>query len=73
MPGGVHSMVVTKNASGIYTVDDFLLSQENTVHMLWLIPQYLVITTGEILFSITGLEFSYSQVWGFVFVLFLIK
>ena len=59
-------MVVTKNASGIYGVDDFLLSQENTIHMLWLIPQYLVITTGEILFSITGLEFSYSQVRVFV-------
>ena len=60
-------MVVTKNASGIYGVDDFLLSQENTIHMLWLIPQYLVITTGEILFSITGLEFSYSQVREFGF------
>lgn len=33
----------------------------NSIHMLLLIPQYLVITTGEIMFSITGLEFSYSQ------------
>jgi dipeptide/tripeptide permease len=30
--------------------------------MLWLIPQYFVITVGEIMFSITGLEFSYSRV-----------
>lgn len=29
--------------------------------MLWLIPQYVVITAGEVMFSITGLEFSYSQ------------
>lgn len=29
--------------------------------MLWLLPQYIIITAAEIMFSITGLEFSYSQ------------
>nr|XP_006819241.1 PREDICTED: solute carrier family 15 member 2-like [Saccoglossus kowalevskii] len=33
----------------------------NAVPMLWQIPQYLLITTGEVMFSITGLEFSYAQ------------
>uniref|UniRef100_A0A667XDZ2 Solute carrier family 15 member 1 n=1 Tax=Myripristis murdjan TaxID=586833 RepID=A0A667XDZ2_9TELE len=33
----------------------------NTVHMAWLIPQYFLITAGEVVFSVTGLEFSYSQ------------
>ncbi|XP_033113867.1 solute carrier family 15 member 1-like isoform X2 [Anneissia japonica] len=33
----------------------------NSVSIFWQIPQYFVITFGEILFSITGLEFSYSQ------------
>merc|ERR1719278_1130990 len=61
LPGGVHSMVITKNKEGIYELNDFLLTQENSIHMLWLLPQYFVITTGEIMLSITGLEFSYSQ------------
>jgi dipeptide/tripeptide permease len=32
-----------------------------TLSMLWQIPQIMAITAGEILFSITGLEFAYSQ------------
>lgn len=33
----------------------------NSVNMLWQMPQFTVITIGEVLFSVTGLEFSYSQ------------
>lgn len=33
----------------------------NTIHMAWQIPQYFLITVGEVVFSVTGLEFSYSQ------------
>ena len=39
----------------------FTLTPENSVHILWLLPQYIVLTVGEILFSVTGLEFSYTQ------------
>ncbi|OFZ23198.1 MAG: hypothetical protein A2X94_02860 [Bdellovibrionales bacterium GWB1_55_8] len=31
------------------------------VHVLWQVLQYLVITTAEVLVSITGLEFAYTQ------------
>ncbi|XP_041055768.1 solute carrier family 15 member 1-like [Carcharodon carcharias] len=33
----------------------------NSVHMAWQIPQYLLITSGEVVFSVTGLAFAYSQ------------
>uniref|UniRef100_A0A8C5NT88 Solute carrier family 15 member 2 n=1 Tax=Junco hyemalis TaxID=40217 RepID=A0A8C5NT88_JUNHY len=33
----------------------------NNVHMAWQLPQYLLISAGEVMFSITGLAFSYSQ------------
>nr|XP_023682684.1 solute carrier family 15 member 2-like isoform X1 [Paramormyrops kingsleyae]XP_023682685.1 solute carrier family 15 member 2-like isoform X1 [Paramormyrops kingsleyae]XP_023682686.1 solute carrier family 15 member 2-like isoform X1 [Paramormyrops kingsleyae]XP_023682688.1 solute carrier family 15 member 2-like isoform X1 [Paramormyrops kingsleyae] len=33
----------------------------NNVHIAWQVPQYALITAGEVMFSITGLEFSYSQ------------
>ncbi|KFV89406.1 Solute carrier family 15 member 1, partial [Fulmarus glacialis] len=33
----------------------------NTVHMAWQIPQYFILTLAEVVFSVTGLEFSYSQ------------
>ncbi|XP_066519660.1 solute carrier family 15 member 1b [Hoplias malabaricus] len=35
--------------------------QPNTIHMAWQIPQYFLMTCGEVIFSVTGLEFSYSQ------------
>uniref|UniRef100_A0A3B5BD03 Solute carrier family 15 member 1-like n=1 Tax=Stegastes partitus TaxID=144197 RepID=A0A3B5BD03_9TELE len=33
----------------------------NSVHMALQIPQYFFMTAGEVVFSVTGLEFSYSQ------------
>jgi hypothetical protein len=37
------------------------LVRPNSVNILWQLPQLFVMTVGEILFSVTGLEFSYSQ------------
>ena len=40
----------------------------NTISIAWLIPQHVVIAVGEVFLSVTGLEFSYSQV-GYNFLL----
>ena len=42
-------------------VDVEEVTRANSLHMMWLLPQYIILTCGEILFSITGLEFAYTQ------------
>jgi len=34
---------------------------QNDVSLFWMIPQYFIITIGEVFLSVTGLEFAYSQ------------
>jgi solute carrier family 15 oligopeptide transporter 1 len=57
---------------GVYTIVGHISDEEtilkkvtvadpNIVHILWLLPQYVVMTMGEIMFSITGLEFAFTQ------------
>ncbi|KAF0026756.1 hypothetical protein F2P81_021493 [Scophthalmus maximus] len=64
-----YSLILYSEATGIQcklasgklvarTLEDV---KANNVHIVWQIPQYVLITAGEVMFSITGLEFSYSQ------------
>ncbi|XP_041806865.1 solute carrier family 15 member 2 [Chelmon rostratus] len=58
--GASYTVILVEEAGNIvaHKMEDV---KANNVHVAWQIPQYTMITAGEVLFSITGLEFSYSQ------------
>ncbi|XP_034740659.1 solute carrier family 15 member 2 [Etheostoma cragini] len=58
---GASYTVVLMEESGKIVAHKMEDVSANDVHIAWQIPQYVLITTGEVMFSITGLEFSYSQ------------
>ena len=45
------------------------ITEPNQIHIFWLLPQFVVMTLGEIMFSIQSLEFSFTQVSVSIFVL----
>lgn len=59
--GSVTTLIIMENPAGQYTFGSVVVTEANSVHMLWLLPQYIIMTLGEVMFSITGLAFSYSQ------------
>jgi POT family proton-dependent oligopeptide transporter len=54
-------MFVTVLSFASATGVDLLLQRGVSLSALWQIPQYLFLTSGEVLVSVTGLEFSYTQ------------
>lgn len=58
--GGVYTVVGSvigeKPMANVVTV-----TEPNSMHILWLIPQYVILTMGEVMFSVTGLEFAFTQ------------
>ena len=59
--GGIYTAVIQETQKGATKVTLYEDLQAKSVSMLYQIPQYFVITSGEILFSITG-EFNPSSI-----------
>lgn len=59
--GGVYTITIGNTTNGNIEMHIHTITPPNSVHMLWLIPQFVVMTAGEVMFSVTGLEFAYSQ------------
>lgn len=70
--GGKVVNTMNLKLGGVYTVLGYVsgdtveahpvtVTDPNSMHILWLIPQYIVITMAEVMFSVTGLEFAFTQ------------
>uniref|UniRef100_A0A915DAN0 Uncharacterized protein n=1 Tax=Ditylenchus dipsaci TaxID=166011 RepID=A0A915DAN0_9BILA len=63
--GGVYMLAVTgqENKVNVFTKKThfFQSVQDNIIPIYWQVPQIAIMTAAEILFSITGYEFAYSQ------------
>ncbi|XP_030066123.1 solute carrier family 15 member 2 [Microcaecilia unicolor] len=59
--GGSYTVIIERESEGKIPVLKSEDISANNIHIAWQIPQYVLISAGEVMFSITGLEFSYSQ------------
>ncbi|KAM9820908.1 solute carrier family 15 member 1b [Neosynchiropus ocellatus] len=63
--GSSYTLVIPSTFNFTYKCAESIVSvmdmSPNSVHMALQIPQYFLMTCGEVVFSVTGLEFSYSQ------------
>lgn len=58
--GGVYTLQTYMNKDtvkiGLTTV-----TSPNSVHILWLLPQYIALTTAEVVFDVTAFQFAFTQ------------
>ncbi|XP_063285258.1 solute carrier family 15 member 2 [Pelobates fuscus] len=61
--GAAYTVILTERNPTTKTIE-FKKTEDveaNSFHVAWQIPQYVLLSAGEVMFSVTGLEFSYSQ------------
>jgi POT family proton-dependent oligopeptide transporter len=54
-------MFVTVLSFAAAAIVQTFIDDGHAPNLLWQLPQYVLLTTGEVLVSVTGLEFSYTQ------------
>lgn len=58
--GGVYT-IVGANVQNKVAGRTITVTTPNSMHMMWLLPQYIIITIAEVMFSVTGLQFAFTQ------------
>jgi len=59
--GAVNTLIAHEVTPALYEFHNVVVSNPNSMHMLWLLPQYIIMTLGEVMYSVTGLAFSYAE------------
>ncbi|KAM5182220.1 solute carrier family 15 member 1 [Mantella aurantiaca] len=59
--GSSYTILINNCTTESMSIEEINNIKPNTVHMALQIPQYFLLTAGEVVYSVTGLEFSYSQ------------
>jgi len=59
-PGSISVILLNEIADGL-NGSIVEIVKGNDLHILWQLPQIILISAGEIMFSVTGLEFSFTQ------------
>ena len=58
---GANYNLLVVGSDGLVELMVHQVTPENTLSMFWQLPQYVIMTAGEILFSISTMEFCYTQ------------
>ncbi|XP_032688507.1 peptide transporter family 1-like isoform X2 [Odontomachus brunneus] len=59
--GGVYTVVGSNIGENKIFGRTIMVTPPNSMHMMWLLPQYIIITMAEVMFSVTGLQFAFTQ------------
>ncbi|XP_047504323.1 peptide transporter family 1-like [Pieris napi] len=60
MSGGVYCIILNR-VDGVYKADVITISEPNSITMALLLPQFLIMSIAEVLFAVTGNEFSFKE------------
>ena len=60
--GGSYNVFVTIDAEEEIEPTIEVVLPPNDLNVLWQLPQYILLTVGEVMFSIPSLQFAYTQV-----------